>query len=596
MKTFLVSLTIAVMILLGAAGVGNGIEENSQNEEQAVVNAELPVKEKGVQQVPQGKIEDALTNKMQKMGKSEKARVAIWVKADGIQPVKRPVPGTEVSQEQLEKDFKSQLGPMEDTISAKHKPVKDYLESKKVKILYESSLSPLIFAELSPAEIKELESMSDVEGLYLGRDYEPMINTSVPTVLAPPVWSSVQNGTKVAVIENDGIAFANPYLKDGIYYNSTSPNIGSHATACAGIIASTNTTYRGVAYKGPALLSANSQTFADSNLVAATDWAVVNGARVLSNSWGNYSGGAINAITRYYDWVVYNYGVTVVFASGNCGDCSYPWNIVAEPAIAYSVIAVGSFHDRNTGWMWWDDYMSSFSSYKNPPSPNGDREKPEVAAVGGERTYIDPTGSIMSTTTATPWIGSVGWGTSYAAPEVAGEASLLINKTTWLGGWPETVKAVIMASADHNIEGSSRLSDQDGAGGINVNEAYNIVTKPTRLAGISLTYSGGAPWYGQNITVSQGQKVRVAIAWDSNSTGYGGSDILNADLDLRIQRWTGSSWVTETRAGYSTSYDNSFEIVEFNAPVKGTYRAKVSKFRWDDHARTEYLGYAAYVK
>ena len=92
-------------------------------------------------------------------------------------------------------------------------------------------------------------------------------------------------------------------------------------------------------------------------------------------------------------------------------------------------------------------------------------------------------------------------------------ASLLINKTPTLGTWPESVKAIIMASADHNIEGNSRLSDKDGAGGVNAQEAYKIAStaKGTSWNGVTISYGTGVPWYGPNITASMGQKVRVVI-------------------------------------------------------------------------------------
>jgi hypothetical protein len=98
-----------------------------------------------------------------------------------------------------------------------------------------------------------------------------------------------------------------------------------------------------------------------------------------------------------------------------------------------------------------------------------------------------------------------------------------------------------------------------------------------------------------------GQKVRVVIAWDSVSTGYDGSDTLNSDLDLSIQRLQGftlkqRTWVLERRAGSSTSVPDNFEIVEFNAPATGVYRAKVTKSSWSNPNQNEYLGYAAYVK
>ncbi|MCX9011788.1 MAG: S8 family serine peptidase [Candidatus Methanoperedens sp.] len=592
-KLNLIFLLMLAAVFFNIIGIGNALnyvsEENNQiidQEASNVVYTEKTVKEKPVKVVPpQGKIERALGDRIQSMGKSDKVRVAIWIRSDIIQGIRRPEILTDgdlqaLTHDRLQKTLDMQLGQIKKNVSVKQKPVRDYLRSKSINPLYESSLAPVIFAEISKDDIHELEARNDVAALYLGREYKPLMDTSVSTVLAPPVWSYVQNGTKVAVIEAGGIAFDNPYLKDGIYYNASNPNIGFHPTAVAGIIASTHTTYKGIAYKGPALLSGNANSWWDSDLMAATDWAVANGARVLSNSWGADNGGVLSPLAYYYDWLVYNYGVTVVFAAGNDASAR-----VYDPAVAYNVIAVGSFSDSNSGWNWWDDNMSSFSSYLDPPST--DREEPDVAAPGED---------IISTTTAPPWTGNVGSGTSYAVPHVSGLASLLINKTPALAVWPEAVRAIIMASADHNIEGSSRLSDKDGAGGINALEAYKIASTATKWGGIELAYNDGAPWYSQNITASMGQRIRVVVAWDSNSTGYGGSDALNADMDLSIERLSGTTWVPEFRAGSSQSLDNNYEILDFNVPLSGKYRAKVVKFSWADTSYIEHLGYAVYIK
>ena len=560
------------------------------------VTADAKVKDDGNAN-PQTKIANELNEKIVNMKENEKLRVAIWVKDDEIRPIKRleiKANGDIQTLDEVEKNIKSQLMQIHNEVSKKQKPVRDYLKSEKVDILYESIYVPIIFAELSQKNIKNLDIRNDVESMDLGRKYERMIDSSVPAIIAPPAWPLISGGTKVAVVEDDGINFLNPYLKDGIYYVPSNPNIDQHATGIAGIIASTHNTYRGVAYKGPALLSANSQTLSDQNLIAATDWAISQGARVLSNSWGACTGESkLSPLAKYYDRLIYETGVTVIFSAGNCGTYPYPINIVGDPARAYNVIAVGSFDDFNTGLNWGDDYMSSFSSFANPPSPHNDREKPEVVAVGSGGTGIIST-SISSSSTISPWIDNIGSGTSYAAPHVSGEASLLINTTPLLGFWPETVKAIIIASADHNIEGASRLSDLDGAGGINVFEAHKIAKDKTKIAGIYLNYDRGEPWYSPNFTAKAGQKIRVVIAWDSRSIGR--KDVLNANLDLTIQRMPGIAWVQEPGANISASYDNNFEIVEFKAPVTGIYRAKVTKVSWDLKKHIEHLGYAVYVK
>lgn len=83
-----------------------------------------------------------------------------------------------------------------------------------------------------------------------------------------------------------------------------------------------------------------------------------------------------------------------------------------------------------------------------------------------------------------------------------------------------------------------------------------------------------------------GQKVRVAINWDlhldSNHPPL--NDLLQSDLDLHIVDPAGNI------VGFSSSYDNSYEIVEFKAQTTGTFKARVVKYKFFDPY--EYVGFA----
>lgn len=545
-----------------------------------------------------GKLDKNLSEMLSKIGPTDKIRVAIWVKDDGIPKVEKPTiqPGL---YSQVEQNLRSNAAIITSAMNTKQKPLKNYLDSKKLKILYASTFAPVIFAELTKSDIKKLENRDEVTLMQTDTLNQAMINTAVPTIRAPAAWYYSSGGVKVAVVENDGVEFNNPYLIRGIYHDPSNTNIGFHATAVAGIIASTNPTYRGVVWQGPAILSANSATFYDSDLMAATDWAMTNGAKVLSNSWAAYTRGDFSPITYYYDYIDTHgpYYPTIVFGAGNCGTCVASFNIVGAPALGYNVISVGSFDDMSNA-IWSDDVMSKFSSFGNPPTAHRDRQLPLVAAVGSHDSRTVNAG-ITSTIVRPPWIAGVGSGTSYATPEVSGEASLLMFKAGDLTIWPEAVRAIIVASADHNIEGSSRLSDLDGAGGIDALAAIKTVNKGYNIGysyGI-LRYDGESRWIGPNIDVYQGQKVRIVFTWDSTVSGYAGTDVLGQDLDLYVERLSGgTTWVPEPRAGHSISYDNNYEIVEFNAPTSDTYRAVIYKYRWDDPSASTYYGYAAFTE
>ncbi len=513
-----------------------------------------------------GKKEIELHEKLQKLNPDDTVEVGIW-----LSPIKdTPKPSSEIS----EREYREMLDAKRKISAQKEKPVIDKLKAKNINIRYASMYAPLIYAEVPVKLMDEVESIPDVEGIYIAREFRPMLNMVAQTVKVQPVWNAgiTGSGIKVAVVEQGRYTTQNPYLTVGSSYNPSGV-ISSHATEVAGIIASTHSTYKGISYGIPGLLSANAGSWQEADMIAASEWAITNGANILSNSWGDDTGLVMRGIDRYFDHVVWDNWKTVTVVAGNEGQTT---GNVVSPGLAYNVITVGGFDDKDTS-VWSDDTMWAGSSYKDPISR--DREKPEVVAVATHGSRY-----ITSTYIAYPWVHAVvGAGTSYAAPAVAGEAALLMQAKSWLTYWPETVKAVIMASAVHNIEGNSMLSEYDGAGGIDISNAYYTANN-NRMSGNTLYASSFPKDY--TFSASAGQTVRVAIAWDSHPDNNHppASDPLQSDLDLYILDPNGNT------VGFSTSYDNSYEIVEFTATTTGTFKARVRAYRFD--GTYEYLGFA----
>ncbi len=520
-----------------------------------------------------GKSTRRLFNEMTKKGDTDVMNIGIWLSEKS--PSSPSKGGTE-----------DNLG----KIATVQEPLVKEIKKIGGKIKYVSKYAPLVYASLTKKDIKEIEKRADIDVIDIEGIGHPEINSAVPTIRANQVWPYSKGlGVKVAVVEGDGIAFANPYIKDGSYYNSASPNIGSHATTIAGVIASTHATYKGVAPKVD-LLSGNSQDWEEANLIAATDWALTQGVNVISLSfWLEPLDMYVNVMDRYYDYISINAPYpTVVKSAGNRGEDD---GYVTSPGKGWNTIAVGAINDWDTkDWNLPNkDNMAPYSSYIDPISSHGDREKPEVAAVGGN-ILDDGTveSGIKSTNTGIPWITpSVSSGTSFAGPAVAGEAALLIAKNAYLKSWPEGVRAAIFASAVHNIEGSSRLSEKDGMGGVQAKEAYNIVAN--NQISFSYVYLADMP-ITKTFDVTAGKKVRVAISWSSKLPSGYGDDRLTADLDLLVRTPGGGP------IRYSTSYDNNYEIVEFKAPTSGTYTVEIESARWDADSPFEWLGYAYSIR
>jgi hypothetical protein len=141
----------------------------------------------------------------------------------------------------------------------------------------------------------------------------------------------------------------------------------------------------------------------------------------------------------------------------------------------------------------------------------------------------------------------------------------------------------MMASARHNIEGSSRLSQGDGAGAVMLAAADTVVA-----SGLSKLFSNNGAASNFPIksafTAASGQKVRVTIAWSHKMPAGNTMTQPTTDLDLTIQHPNGIA------VARSESFDNNYEIVEFIAPVTGTYTANISNYR--PSSGNEYIGLA----
>lgn len=218
--------------------------------------------------------------------------------------------------------------------------------------------------------------------------------------------------------------------------------------------------------------------------------------------------------------------------------------------------------------------MASFSGYING---NNGMEKPEVAAPGV---------SIIILKNTYPYYANMGSGTSYAAPMVTGEIADIMQRNTNLRGWPEPVKAIVMASALHNIEGSSELSDKDGAGGVTVDRADNIARGYNGAwAGVYYPCSSTSPYTLTTMPLTAGVKARVVMAFSTDPNYVNYNYWPSADLDIQIKDPSGNV------VDGSYSGRNTYEIVEFTPVVTGNYQLNLIKYSCTS---SKYLGWAWY--
>jgi len=562
--------------VMDEAGAIYGITLNSSGQE--VSSAQLRTNEQAALAAQYGKLDPSLAQKLASTPANQPIQVIIWLKESSQAGASRPAPNSNSASLASEAQVNAFFEQVDAKRSAAVEPVVTPVASKLRNLgtnVSTEKYAPVVYANLTPNTIRQVGGWAEVLQVYEDQINQPELEVARPTIGANTVHSRgiTGSGVRVAQIEVGGrIATSNPYLA-GVTQDTTyvcgAPS--GHSTGVAGIIRSTHPTVRGIA-PGVSLWAGGSCNGSSSELqnrsTAAADW----GARALNLSWGSDTNLIPGADDRFYDNMVINQYRTVVKSAGNRGGGD---NDVTSPGLAYNVITVGNFDDRNTT-NWSDDVMYSTSSFNNPISTRGDRVKPEVAAPGT---------NINSTTTASPWTGGIGSGTSYAAPMVTGVAALLIQRNSSLAVWPEAIKAILMTTAVHNIEGDARLSNKDGAGGIAADRADDVARGVNGNWGAE-SYSCSTPTAHDVATISLtgGQRTRATIAWDNDPNYSSYASQPGADLDFQVINPSGSVVAS------SASYDNTYEIVDFTPTTTGSYKLRVNKYRCDYSPR--WLGWA----
>jgi hypothetical protein len=201
-------------------------------------------------------------------------------------------------------------------------------------------------------------------------------------------------------------------------------------------------------------------------------------------------------------------------------------------------------------------------------------------------------------------------GTSFSSPAVAGTAAVVQSVDTTLKAWPEGCRAILLASAGRNIAGgswnqaatSSTTDGVDGSGALDTGEAARIARVRSRRNGAAvrrgwdvgmlrtrdLQANGTSSFrYRVQVPASGARRLKAALAWSSKVKYTSDATLtppvkvteskLTVDLDLYV--YLGGSLVA-----HSSTFDNSFEIVEFDAQPGSTYEIRIKRFSGTDWA------------
>jgi hypothetical protein len=541
-----------------------------------------------------GKMDRRLLETIEASPLGARFTVALWIDAPSIDDVREGIASVleeldergeltrelaEFHQLELARQISARIAPATAACAAE-------LGAAGFDVLDHDALAPIVFVSADAAQLAELNARSNVRSIdYAGQQYDSRLNVAVPEAKGNSVWTAPGGvtgvGAKVSIVESTrvgGSAFMTVAAT-----KTPGGSIGTHTTGVGSCVASTNASCKGIA-PGATVISANGADFTTGTTnvtnqmpgsVSAVSWSVAQGAQIMNLSYGaGNPGSTVSSFDKYLDYIVRNSAKTVVIACGNSGTLA---GYAGDPGAGFNQLAVGNFND-NGGSAWSGETIASSSSWKNPSTGV---ETPQVAAPGTNITMLSSGGTCSYTDS----------GTSFSSPLTAGECALLVAKQPGLGGWPEPVRAIVMATAWHNIEGVATLSSKDGAGGIDALAAFKVAARgkgPGYNYGsvVASSFDAAGMYTAQASSASAGQTVRVCLSWDSTpSAGPTYSpDVLKADLDLYVYGPTGALVAS------SVSGIQPFEVVQFTAPQSGTYTVKIKKFSFT--GTSEYWGTA----
>ncbi|MGC4937690.1 S8 family serine peptidase [Kribbella sp. DT2] len=330
-----------------------------------------------------------------------------------------------------------------------------------------------------------LSSASGVGKIWLDGRTHATLDRSTAQIGAPAAWRSSYDGrgVKVAVLDT-GYDAAHPDLKKKVVGEASfvpdqpvqdGHGHGTHvASTVAGLGTASGGKRKGVAPGAELLIGKvldNSGGGLDSEAIAGMEWAVEQGAKVVSMSLGGLPSDGTDPMSAAVDRLSKSSGALFVIAAGNAGT----EESIGTPGAAAEALTVGAV-DR-------DDKLAPFSS-RGPRLGDG-ALKPEVTAPGVEIVAARAAGSEQGHVVDQYYTAMSG--TSMATPHVAGAAAILAQRhPDWTG---DQLKAALATTA---VPSKGVPTAAQGLGRIDIPRAMD----PKILADTVNLFFGNVSWTG----------------------------------------------------------------------------------------------------
>ena len=474
--------------------------------------------------------------------------------------------------EEMDKMRKDILEEQKLQIDSQQSEVKKYVEECGGIVTGDLTVINSVFAKINLSCIETLSQKEEIIAIYEDEKVDMKLNNAACTIGASSWYNAGYDGGiwDVAIVDTgiDGnhpklsVDYSKVFHDSGRYdpyydddYTNTN-DLNGHGTHVAGIVASQDSTYKGVGYGLDALINIkagwNPGSMYNSDMMAGVEWAInTAGADVVSYSYGSsYSQISDCASCRFFDAIVDDLGIVVSISAGNDGPTSPS---VGSPAIAYNVFSVAALDDKNN-CNSNDDEIASYSS--RGPTYDG-RIKPDITAPGHK---IRSTNAFWEGIPLWPSANGCNWGsltngwdfvdncgTSMAAPVVSGAIPLVLDYKGYR--WdPKAIRALFFNTAKNSGAFSSK--DTYGYGVLDMSRAY------TYKDNVILDYvqEGKYKFYKKS-NYNSGE--RATLVWNRhvtyNNANYPTEYYSLNDLDLQVYDESGNL------IAYSNSGQNNVE-------------------------------------
>jgi len=510
----------------------------------------------------------ALTAALQGLAPHDRLEVALWLHAPDHDPgadLRRRCARhlRELSGEALAQAIRDErhvvLQAAKEALRLPRRALAARIEAAGGTVLAGAEAWPLVLARVDAATARQLalDPAVDVADV-LQPEWFPEGEIAQGTLRTPTTWAQgIQLTNQVNVLINDTgqVQLDNPWLPQIVPLNVAPEAL--HATGVAGNIACHHPDHLASCFSLQRLYSGAG--YGDATAPALWDLAISAGVDFGNCSWWNGQKGSVAFLDRFFDYTIRHFGVMMFKSAGNQGGTLQPYT--TTPGNGFNMISSGSYSDEDTV-AWDDDGMAASSSSWNPVQGH---EKPELVSPG---TCVTTTG------TGANGLQNCFGGTSSASPLTCGVAALLAAGEPSLLAEMTSLKAVLMASAWHNLEGDPLLSDADGVGGVDAAAAWALVRDHHWYSAEvhAQDFPGGV--HNVPLHLLAGEDVRIVALWFGEASSSYASDVLSMDIDLVVLAPGGQVVAS------STSASNPFEIAGFRAEQGGTYVVRLTLQRF----------------